>query len=105
MQNLEKFEHTWLFRWRRSFWRELALKRGSSAVEKNVKPMACEITPELKMLWADSGRSVALYLNGEPWAFLCEGEDDGYSKGILSAKIGNPWREDLFAKTFGRGGG
>lgn len=58
--------------------------------------------PAMKLLWTDSGQSVALFLNGEPWAFIHEGKNHGYSKGILRPAFGNPWDRALFEKTFMR---
>ena len=58
------------------------------------------MSSELKLLWGESGHSVALYINGDPWAFIHDGEKDGYSKGIVSHKAGNPWDQKLFEKTF-----
>jgi hypothetical protein len=49
---------------------------------------------------------VALYLNGEPWAFIYEGTHQGYSKGILKpaaahlSQIDNLWDQELFEKKF-----
>lgn len=94
-----KSEHTWLYRRRRSFFGELALRRGFFPVEQNVKPLSLE-RPELELLWANSGQSVAVLLNHEPWAFIHEGGNHGYSKGILRPTIGNLWDQILFEDTF-----
>jgi len=70
------------------------------SLEKDIKVMACATPPELRLLWSDSGQSVALYLGGEPWAFIHEEKNHGYSKGILRATIGNTWDQELFEQTF-----
>lgn len=71
--------------------------------ERRVRPLKFEQPPELKFLWADSGNSVALFLNDEPWAFIDEGTQKGYSKGILdsSRTMGLEWDQTLFEKLFG----
>lgn len=58
--------------------------------------------PEFSLLWADSGNSVAVLLNGEPWAFVYEEKNHGYSKGILNPEHGNVWDQELFEKIFPR---
>jgi hypothetical protein len=57
-------------------------------------------SPKFRLVWADSGHSVALFLNGDPWAFIHEDKNLGYSKGILRPTIGNTWDQTLFEKTF-----
>jgi hypothetical protein len=75
-------------------------------VENGLKPLAFDTPPVFKLLWADSGHSVALYLNGEPWAFIDEATHEGYSKGILLPKEsylkppGKLWDQKLFEETF-----
>ena len=76
-----------------------------------IKELALENPPKLKLLWTDSGNSVAVYLNGEPWAFIDEHTQKAYSKGVLnsslgkswnqvSTSIGNPWDQKAFERTF-----
>jgi hypothetical protein len=91
---------TWLYRRRRSFFGELKLKRGFFPVEQNIRPVVFAHPPHLRLLWSDSGHSVALFLNGEPWAFIHEEKNHGYSKGILKPTTGNPWDQALFEETF-----
>ncbi len=57
--------------------------------------------PELRLLWAESGHSVALLLDGEPWAFIHEGKNHGYSKGVLRPTVSNTWDQELFDRMFG----
>lgn len=76
------------------------LRSQLTSMEKDIRSMEFEKPPELKLLWTDSGHSVALFLDGEPWAFIHEGKNEGYSKGILRPTVGNPWDEDLFLRTF-----
>lgn len=73
-----------------------------------------EVPPKFKLLWTDSGNSVAVYLNDEPWAFVDEYTQKSYSKGIMSdhemnpwyrdyvktAKVGDPWNQKQFETTF-----
>jgi len=64
------------------------------------KEMSFAEPPEFILLWADSGNSVAVLLNGEPWAFVYEEKNHGYSKGILKPENGNVWDQELFEKIF-----
>ena len=73
---------------------------GSPSIEKDIRPMGFENSPEIKLLWTESGHSVAVFLNGEPWAFIHEDKNHGYSKGVLKTTVGNPWSQALFEKTF-----
>ena len=68
--------------------------------QQGIRQMQFEKPPVFKLLWADSGNSVALYLNGEPWAFIDEKTHQGYSKAILNPKIGNLWNQELFETIF-----
>jgi hypothetical protein len=54
-----------------------------SSLEPIVRQMSFERPPEFKLLWADSGQSVALILNGDQWAFIDETSHSGFSKGLL----------------------
>jgi hypothetical protein len=93
---------TWLYRHMRSSSGEKELACGFFPVEQGVGPMSFEKPPEFKLVWTDSGHSVALYLNGEPWAFIHEKTRQGYSKGILKSTIGKLWDQELFEKTFSK---
>lgn len=79
-----------------------------------LKRLKFETLPKFKLLWTDSGNSVAVCLNDEPWAFLDENTQKAYSKGIMAdeemnpwyrdytkaAKSGNPWHQKQFETTF-----
>ncbi len=93
----------WLYRHLRSPDEETTLSRTfPPIIDQDLRPMTFKAPPEFKLLWADSGHSVALYLNGEPWAFIDEETHQGYSKGILKpfSGTGNLWDQDLFERTF-----
>jgi hypothetical protein len=90
----------YLYRHMRCPAEEEALIKNPYSVGRNVRPMAFEGRPHFKLLWTDSGNSVALYLNGEPWAFFEEQTCKGYTKGILNSADGNLWDQVLFEKTF-----
>jgi|GEM_PF-4937972 hypothetical protein len=79
---------------------EMKLMSGFTCMEQDIRPMTFERPPEFNLLWTDSGNGVALYLNGEPWAFIDEGTHKGYSKGILKLTRVNLWNQELFDKTF-----
>jgi hypothetical protein len=101
--NQASYDFTWLYRHMRSVSDEKKLMCGFPCVEQDIKPMVFKKPPGLKLIWTDSGNSVALYLNGEPWAFIEEEKHKGYSKGILKPEIGNLWNQELFEKTFKAG--
>jgi beta-lactamase superfamily II metal-dependent hydrolase len=79
---------------------EMKLMRGFVCVEQIIRSMVFERPPEFKLYWTDSGHGVALYINGEPWAFVYEETHQGHSKGILKSGIGSPWNQELFKKAF-----
>ena len=98
-------DRTYLYRHMRSPTEELKLMRGLPSVEQHLKPIKFETPPKLEFRWADSGNSVAVYLNGNPWAFIDEENHEGYSKGVLKPPAGSPaianqWDQDLFEKLF-----
>jgi len=99
----------WLYRHMRSASEETALMSGFPRMSQDVKPMVFQKSPEFKLIWTDSGNSVALFLNGEPWAFIDEQTRQGYSKGIIKpaeaylTPAGNQWDQKLFEKTFETG--
>jgi hypothetical protein len=78
----------------------LLLRRMSISLERGIKVMEFTTPPEFKLLWSNSGHSVALLLNGEAWAFIREGHNHGYSKGIIESSAGNVWNQKLFEETF-----
>ncbi len=102
-------DSTWLYRHLRSPSEEEELMRGSPIVDQDIKPLVFEKPIDLKLLWADSGHSVALYLNSEPWAFIDEATHEGYSKGVLKPEKeylsppGKLWDQELFEKIFPAG--
>lgn len=84
---------------------ERELMRSRRSWELQLKPLKFDKKPEFRLCWSDSGQSVALYLNDDPWAFIYEETRSGYSKGILppsasAIKIGNQWDQELFEKIF-----
>ena len=79
--------------------------QGIRSWELQLKPLKFDKGPEFRLCWSDSGHSVTLYLNDEPWAFIYEETRSGYSKGILppsagAIKIGDQWDQELFEKIF-----
>jgi len=80
-------------------------------MDHQVKLLTFDKPPALRFLWTDSGNSIAVYLNNEPWAFIDEHTQKTYSKGILdvskvinpwlkSRSVGNLWNQEVFEKTF-----
>lgn len=90
-----------LYRHQRSVSEEAKLMSSFAPVEQSVRPMTFKEPPEIKLVWADSGNGLVLYLNEEPWAFIDEETHKGYSKGVLKPDGGNPWNQELFEKIFG----
>jgi len=75
-------DSVWLYRPLMSIADELKLKKDFPYyVDHGVKPISFELPPKFQLLWADSGHSVALYLNGEPWAFIDEASHQGVQQG------------------------
>jgi hypothetical protein len=98
--NPMKRDSTWLYRHKKSAAEELAVMQDSISIRHDIMPLEFTTPPEFRLLWADSGHSVALFLNGEPWAFIHEEKYNGYSKGIISPTLPNPWNQELFEQTF-----
>jgi len=99
--NSPKTQSTWLYRQKRSFIGEIELKLSRVTIEKDILPRTFNKSPNLELLWSDSGQSVALFIDQTPWAFIPEGKNHGYSKGILGPTIiGNTWDQALFEKMF-----
>lgn len=103
-QNVYKDEYMeWLNSFLTFLYQHIPPASGEKAL-KNIRQLAFEKPPELKLLWTDSGNSVAVYLNGEPWAFIDENTQKAYSKGVLNSGGGTPWDQEVFEKTFVNGG-
>jgi hypothetical protein len=94
-------DSAWLYRHLRSPEQEEALMRiWPSTFQHGVKPLVFTAPPRFKLVWTGSGQGVALYLNGEPWAFIDERTHEGYSKGVLDPASGQPWNQSLFERIF-----
>jgi len=101
-----------LFRWslpsgrRRGFWDwigHLGYRRICISLEDDVRVIEFIHPPQLRLLWAEPGHSVALFLDGEPWAFIHKEKNHGYSKGVLKPTVGNTWDQELYERTFNGG--
>lgn len=90
----------YLYRYMRSADEEAVLAKNKHSWERDIKPISFDEPPKLRLQWSDSGNSVALFLNGEQWAFFEEETKIGYTKGILNSSAGNLWNQELFEKTF-----
>jgi len=99
-------DSVWLYRHLRSDVDERELMNGPPCVDQDLKPLALTSRPAFSLVWEDSGHNVALYMNGAPWAFICELGHVGYSKGILVPQasrvrpLKHPWDQRLFEITF-----
>jgi hypothetical protein len=92
--------------WRRPFglvvylWFRVRLMLG----ERDLRPIVFRNPPVLALIWAIPERSVALLLNGEPWAFINGRKGVGYSKGLLrSGSTSRMWDQRLFEQIFSIG--
>jgi hypothetical protein len=99
-RNYLKHDVVWLYRRRRSFLGELLVRIHRYSLDKDIRIEPFATIPRLNFEWADSGNSVAVFLEGIPWAFIHEAKNHGYSKGILRPTVGNPWNQALFEATF-----
>lgn len=95
-----KEDSVWVYRHLMTAAGELDLKNGPPCIEQDVKPMKFNKSPELELVWADSGHSVALFINSEPWAFIDEATHRGFSKGIIVDTDGRQWDQNLFELIF-----
>lgn len=84
----------------RKWVRQIFYRKFIVGQRREIKAMSFENPPDLKLLWDETGRSVAVFLNREPWAFIHENRNHGYSKGNLKPGYGNTWDQELFEKTF-----
>lgn len=89
-----------LYRHMKSVETENEIQKDLYSVGRNIRPLKFGKPPQIKLQWSDSGNSVALFLNEEPWAFFEEETKKGYTKGILNSSAGNLWCQGLFEKTF-----
>jgi hypothetical protein len=100
-------EFAWLYRHMRSRAEEEELMQGFPCMAKDLKPMAFEGQPRFILRWSESGNSVAIWINGQPWAFIDEETHRGYSKGVITPSndqpVGNLWDQEIFEKRFGTG--
>jgi hypothetical protein len=54
-----------------------------------------------RLEFSPDGHSVAVFIRGEPWAFIARGERRGYSKCISAVgPFGQPWSQQLFDDLF-----
>jgi hypothetical protein len=109
-QNIYKTEY---WEWLKAYYAILYQHTPSASgmLIRGIKQMAFEQPPKLKLLWTDSGNSVAVYLDDEPWAFIDESTQKGYSKGVLNSENKaswwhktyhgtETWDQNVFKKTF-----
>jgi len=94
-------DYAWLCRHQRSVSEEMKLMDGFACMQQNLRPLLFNKPPIFRLVWTDSGNGVALYLNGEPWAFIDEKTHQGFSKGVFKHLFDDfPWNQELFEKEF-----
>lgn len=79
---------------------ETAFRKYLISRDKDYKSLEFREPPAFELLWSKAESSVAVLINGEPWAFIDDETGAGYSKGILNPKIGKQWVQELFEKIF-----
>jgi hypothetical protein len=84
---------------------EPELVEAMAKVAESIRPLSAPENLAIKLIWSQSGESVAAVLNGEPWAFIDGGTQLAYSKGVLGTAFGKPWDEALFKNVFHEGAG
>jgi hypothetical protein len=87
----------------RMFFRQMAHRIFLTSYRRGIKVMTFKKLPQLRLIWSESGHSVGVLLDEEPWAFIHEEKNRGYSKGVLNVEAGNLWDQGLFEKTFETG--
>jgi hypothetical protein len=91
----------WLFRHARSEFEEQKLKNSFPCIQHDLVALSFQDSHRLSLLWDESGHSAAIYLDGQPWAFVAHETGVGYSKGILDNCSEQLWNQELFERTFG----
>ena len=77
---------------------EPELVESMAKLAESIKALSASQDTAIKLIWSDSGESVAAVLNGEPWALIDGNTGQAYSKGVLGTYFGNPWDEEVFRK-------
>jgi hypothetical protein len=73
--------------------------------ERHIKAIAFQNPPNFRLIWENSEDGVAVLLNGEPWAFVCEKRSVRCSKGMLRSEDEvSIWDQGLFEQLFSTGG-
>lgn len=87
---------------------ELVTPHGTSGPPILLRRFASEVglQPEvpansLRFEFSPDGESVAVFLRGQPWAFIARDERRGYSKSVSAVgPFGQPWNQHLFDELF-----
>ena len=82
------------------FFRQMAHRIFLTSYRRGIKVMTFKKPPKIRLIWSESGQSVGVLLDDEPWAFIHEEKNRGYSKGVLNIEAGNLWDQELFEKVF-----
>jgi hypothetical protein len=93
-------DFVWVYRRLLSANDERALERGPRCVAQKVKALLFNTDPQFTVRWADSGESVALFINRVPWAFIDGINHSRYSKGLIDTHFGKQWNQVLFESVF-----
>jgi hypothetical protein len=87
---------------------ELVAPHGTSGPPILLRRFASEVAlqPDVpanshRFEFSADGHSVAVFIRGEPWAFIARDERRGYSKSIsVAGPFGQPWGQQLFDDLF-----
>jgi hypothetical protein len=94
---------TYLYRHPTSPEDEKEMLQSCSSWQRGVRQMRLETPPAIDFLWSESGHTVVLCLDGEPWSFIDEETRKGYSKGVIQPAAGEPWSQRIFDKIVKKG--
>lgn len=99
-------DQAFLYRHAKTFEENKRLARTVHRWQLDLRQMRFEKPPVFRLVWLESGHSVAVFLCEEPWAFIDEASHKGYSKGVfrmgrsVQPFAGNQWDQALFDKLF-----
>jgi len=87
---------------------ELFTPHGSAGPPVLLRRFASDVAVQLdipanahRTEFSPDGDSVAVFIRGEPWAFIARNTPRGYSKSLSSVcSFGQPWSQELFDALF-----
>jgi len=100
----DKTKLCWVYRRRLPFWQQIRksfFDSSSKVIVDQLRADSISESPRIDFLWSDDGLSVAVHVDNQPWAFIHDNFNNGFSKSIRNnSSVGNRWDEELYRKTF-----